>query len=194
MAGAISYYLDNADLIEPLYICIEGPDAVGKSTLVKYLVSVFEGVGANVGLMRAPSLFRKELYSDKYSPFQKAIMFLTDAIVTYENFRDFDIIIADRCALHSTRVYQLPYFETLNEITRYADMLKCVPMPYLSFFIDAEDPFREKDDTVFEQENDWYEIRDRYRNIQDNLVSTIGANLSTEEQAEKVLGQIMINL
>ena len=92
-----------------LYIAIDGPDAVGKSTILDKVVEKLAKNGYKCSSFSEPNLLRSDLlHNEHINDFQRAIAFIADHELTVASklSEDFDIIIGDRCALSSIPVYQ----------------------------------------------------------------------------------------
>lgn len=151
-----------------LYIVLEGPDAVGKTTIAEILTKIFS-TRCSVTYIRQPNIYRDRLLHQEMDAFECGLTFLMDQELSWQSRPFSSIYIGDRSANISTLVYQLPHMGR-EEAKRFMQINETMKLDFIPIFITRETPLREKDQTVFEQEQ-WENIANRY----DYLSKMMGA-------------------
>ncbi len=115
-----------------LYIVVEGPDGVGKTTAVDKLYELLSASGRRVIRTRHPgqtetgAAIRQICRSNKMSPLSEQLLMMADHIEFLSKLRiDIDsgaIVLADRCNLISGLAYGLANGLSLQELNRIFDI------------------------------------------------------------------------
>ena len=102
------------------HIILEGPDKVGKSSLINEMKILLENSGKKVKNYRNPNspVLYKQMHNGILTPFQIAMSTMLDMaslhryVIEHEMIDN--IILQDRSALVSGQVYNVPYMEQME--------------------------------------------------------------------------------
>lgn len=156
-----------------LIIAFEGPDGTGKSTQIKEVAAALAQKGINVFYQRLPHFFRPEVMNPDVSDEAKILLLINDYRLVVNEMagklnNEFGIILLDRIPHISIFPYNLPYCKNIPGIhdilgDQFYDLWSGPDI----VVVFNRPPYREADDTFFEQRNDPAKILEYYESFEE---------------------------